>query len=161
MVSPGRGVKINYISYWCDGMDDPKIQGQQIPVRFDPFDLGTAYAFITGQWVQCHSDYYRIFQGRSQKELLVASKELRAQNRERGSRFQLTASKLAQAFQSINLQESVLLQRLRTRESQAVRSRTPPAEEGEHQVSGDVLKTVQSLGFGEPVGVGGQVFERF
>ena len=161
MVSPGRGVKINYISYWCDGMDDPKIQGQQIPVRFDPFDLGTAYAFITGQWVQCHSDYYRIFQGRSQKELLVASKELRAQNRERGSRFQLTASKLAQAFQSINLQESVLLQRLRTRESQAVRSRTLPAEEGEHQVSGDVPKTVQSLGFGEPVGVGGQVFERF
>ena len=46
MVSPGRGVKINYIFYWCDGMDDPKIQGQQIPVRFDPFDLGTAYAFI-------------------------------------------------------------------------------------------------------------------
>jgi hypothetical protein len=86
---------------------------------------------------------------------------LRAQNRERGPRFQLTASKLAQAFQSINLQESVLLQRLRTRESQAVRSRTLPAEEGEHQVSGDVPKTVQSLGFGEPVGVGGQVFERF
>src|SRR5207247_2072185 len=50
LVSPGRGVKINYIFYWCDAMDDPKIQRQRIPVRFDPFDLGTAYAFIAGQW---------------------------------------------------------------------------------------------------------------
>jgi hypothetical protein len=157
-VSPGRGVKINYIFYWCDGMDDPKIRGQQIPVRFDPFDLGTAYAFIAGQWVQCHSDHYRTFQGRSQNELLVASKELLAQNRERGSRFQLTASKLAQAFQSIDLQESLLLQRFRTREAQAVRSRTPAEE---HQNSHVPPRDASSLEFGEPISVDGQVFERF
>jgi putative transposase len=72
---------------------------QQVPLRFDPFDLGTAYAFIGRQWVECHSDHYRIFQGRSQKELLIASKQLRAQNRERGHQYQITASKLAQAFQ--------------------------------------------------------------
>jgi putative transposase len=159
MVSPGRGVKINYIFYWCDGMDDPKIRSQQIPVRFDPFDLGTAYAFIAGQWVQCHSDHYRTFQGRSQKELLVASKELHAQNRERGSRFQLTASKLAQAFQSIDLQESLLLQRLRTRETQAVRSRTPPPEERQDSQVAD--RITDSLVFGEPISLDGQVFERF
>jgi putative transposase len=160
-VSPGRGVKINYIFYWCDGMDDPKIQGQQIPVRFDPFDLGTAYAFIAGQWVQCHSDHYRTFQGRTQKELLVASKELHAQNRERGSRFQLTASKLAQAFQSINLQESMLLQRMRTRETQAVRSRTTPAEECQ---DGQVAAPTRDAGppeFSELISTDGQVFERF
>jgi putative transposase len=67
MVSPRRGVKMNYIFYWCDAMDDPKIQRQQVPVRFDPFDLGTAYAFIGGQWLQCHSDHYRIFQGHRRK----------------------------------------------------------------------------------------------
>jgi len=161
MVSPGRGVKINYIFYWCDGMDDPKIQGQQIPIRFDPFDLGTAYAFIAGQWVQCHSDHYRTFQGRSQKELLVASKELHAQNRERGSRFQLTASKLAQAFQSIDLQESLLLQRLRTRETQAVRSRTPPPEECQ---DGQVAAPARDASPSEPtelISTDLQVFERF
>jgi putative transposase len=128
MVSPGRGVKINYIFYWCDAMDDPKIEREQVPVRFDPFDLGTAYAFIGSQWLQCHSDHYRTFQGRSQKELLIASKQLRAQNRDRSPQFQITATKLAQAFQSIHLQESLLLERLRTRETQALRERTRPLD---------------------------------
>jgi transposase InsO family protein len=160
MVSPGRGVKINYIFYWCDAMDDPKIQRQQIPVRFDPFDLGTAYAFIAGRWVQCHSDHYRTFQGRSQKELLIASKELRAQNRDRGPQFQVTASKLAQAFQSINLQESLLLQRLRTRETQALRERTPyPGECQDH--TSDAAGDASSPEFAEVISTDGEVFERF
>jgi transposase InsO family protein len=160
MVSPGHGVKINYIFYWCDAMDDPKIQRQQVPVRFDPFDLGTAYAFIGGQWLQCHSDYYRTFQGRSQKELLIASKELRAQNRDRGPQFQVTASRLAQAFQSINLQESLLLQRLRTRETQAFRERTPLPDEYQRQVSG-AARDAPPGEFSEPDNTDGQVFERF
>lgn len=142
-------------------MDDPKVQGQQIPIRFDPFDLGTAYAFIAGQWVQCHSDRYRTFQGRSQKELLVASKELRAQNRERSSRFQLTASKLAQAFESIHVQESLLLQRLRTRETQAVRSRTQPPEECQGPQVVNPATDASFLEFSEPIRTDGQVFERF
>ena len=152
---------MNYIFYWCDAMDDPKIQRQQIPVRFDPFDLGTAYAFIAGQWVQCHSDYYRIFQGRSQKELIIASKELRAQNRDRGPQFQVTASKLAQAFQSIQLEESLLLQRLRTRETQALRERTPHPDDGHDPVPNDPARDASSPEFSEPLRTDGQVFERF
>jgi transposase InsO family protein len=160
MISPGHGVKINYIFYWCDAMDDPKIQRQQVPVRFDPFDLGTAYAFIGGQWLQCHSDHYRTFQGRSQKELLIASKELRAQNRDRGPQFQLTASRLAEAFQSINLQESLLLQRLRTRETQALRERTLLPDECQRQVS-DIATGAHSGQSSEPIITDGEVFERF
>jgi len=160
LVSPGRGVKINYIFYWCDAMDDPKFQRQQISVRFDPFDLGTAYAFIAGQWVQCHSDHYRIFQGRSQKELLIASKELRAQNRDRGPQFQITAGKLAQAFQSIHLQESLLLQRLRSRETQSLRERTPYSDERQDEVAHSA-RAAGSPEFSEPIRTDGPVFERF
>jgi hypothetical protein len=160
MVSPGRGVKINYIFYWCDTMDDPKIQRQQIPVRFDPFDLGTAYAFIGGQWLQCHSDHYRTFQGRSQKELLIASNELRAQNHDRGHQFQVTAGKLAQAFQSIHLQESLLLQRLRSRETQSVRERTPYPDEGQYPVSYSA-RDAGSPEPSDPIRTDGPVFERF
>src|SRR2546427_9080091 len=158
MVSPGRGVKINYIFYWCDAMDDPKIQRQQIPVRFDPFDLGTAYAFIGGQWLQCHSDYYRTFQGRSQKELFIASKELRAKNRDRGPQFQVTAGKLAQAFQAIHLQESLLFERLRTRETQALRERTPCSDDRRDPVP-DSARDASSPDLLEPVGADGRVFE--
>ena len=162
MVSPGRGVKINYLFYWCDAMGDPKIQRQQIPVRFDPFDLGTAYAFIGGQWVQCHSDHYLIFQGRSQKELLIASKELHAQNRDRGPQFQVTSGKLAQAFQSIQLQESLLLQRLRTRETQALRERTPYPDAGQDPVSdSDSARNASLPEYSAPIRMDGPVFERF
>jgi putative transposase len=152
MVSPGRGVKINYIFYWSEAMEDPKVQRQQVPVRFDPFDLGIAYAFIGDQWVQCHSDYYRTFQGRTQKELLIVSKELHAQNKDRGPQFQISASKLAQAFQAVDSHESVLLQRARARESQALRERRArpdpgkvppccPAGEAESRACDDLIGT--------------------
>jgi putative transposase len=160
MVSPGRGVKINYISYWCDAMEDPKIQRQRVSIRFDPFDLGTAYAFIGGRWVQCHSDHYQIFQGRSQKELLVASTELRAQNRDRSPQFQITASKLAHSFQSVNMQESLLVQRMRARESQALRQQTPHFELREGQI-GDPADEVNSVDFPELITTDGQTFDRF
>jgi len=157
LVSPGHGVKINYIYYWADAMDDPSIQRQQVPVRFDPFDLGTAYAFIGRRWVECHSDHYRIFQGRSQKELLIASKQLRAQNRERGRQYQITASKLAQALQSANLQESLLLQRLRARESQQTRERTRQSDTSSLEIPQPAGETPVT----DPIVMDEQVFESF
>jgi len=160
MVHPGRGVKINYISYWCDAMEDPKILRKRVSVRFDPFDLGTAYAYIGGQWVQCHSDHYQVFQGRSQKELLVASKELRAQNRDRSPQYQITASKLAQAFQSVNMQESMLVQRMRARESQAVRQQISLVDpsDGQDRELADELNSVE---LPEQVNIDAPTFDRF
>jgi|SRR5579872_666243 len=157
LVSPGHGVKINYIFYWADAMEDPKIQRQQVPVRFDPFDLGTAYAFISGYWAECHSEHYRTFQGRSQKELLIASKELHVQNRERNRNYQITASKLALAFQSANLQEALLLQRMRARESQATRERTQQIYAG--QV--DMQQPCPEVPLIDPTIVDGCTFESF
>ncbi len=158
MVSPGHGVKINYIYYWSEAMEDSKVQRQQVPVRFDPFDLGTAYAFIGGQWVQCHSDYYRIFQGRSEKELRIVSTELRTKNQERGLQFQVTASRLAQAFQAVDSQESMLLQ-VRARESQAVRHRMDCPED-QRQSCYPVGRS-DTMQAGDPIETDGQRFERF
>jgi putative transposase len=141
-------------------MEDPKIQRKQVAVRFDPFDLGIAYAFIGGQWVQCHSDHFQVFQGRSQEELLVASRELRAQNRDRSPQYQITASKLAQAFQSVNLQESLLVQRLRARESQAVRQQIPHADPSEGQAI-EPAREMNSVDFTEPIVTDAQTFDRF
>jgi putative transposase len=155
MVSPERGVKINYLSYWSDAMGDPHFHRQQVPVRFDPFDLGIAYAFLGGQWSQCHCDCYPIFQGHSQKELLIISQELRARNRERGPQYQITASKLADAFQNVDAQEAVLLQRRRARESQAARERTvglaaPPGRVGDPVGEVDAAAGDHSIDVDEP-----------
>ena len=40
-------------------------------VRYDPFDAGAAYAYVERQWVRCCSEYHTVFQGRSQKEILL------------------------------------------------------------------------------------------
>jgi hypothetical protein len=92
--------------------------------------------------------------------LLVASSELRAQNRDRSPQFQITATRLARAFQSINMQESLLVQRLRTRESQALRQQTPHADPSEGQVR-EPTGEINSVDFTELINTDAQTFDRF
>ena len=53
-----------------------------MPVRYDPFDMGTAYAYVDGQWVRCISEHYALLQGRSEREVRYASLELRRQKQQ-------------------------------------------------------------------------------
>ena len=78
---PGRGVKINHVYYWSDVFRDPEFEGQHLPVRYDPFDAGTAYAFCRNQWVECHSEYYTVLHGRSEREIMLATEEIRKRHR--------------------------------------------------------------------------------
>ncbi|MDZ8261940.1 hypothetical protein, partial [Nostoc sp. ChiQUE01b] len=39
------------------------------PTVSDPFDMGTAYAYVKGRWIRCISEYYKYFQNRSEKEV--------------------------------------------------------------------------------------------
>jgi putative transposase len=160
MVSPGRGVKINYLFYWSEAMADPQFHRQKAPVRFDPFDLGTAYVFLGGQWTQCHSDLYQVFQGRSQKELLIVSQELRARNRDRAPQYQITASKLADAFQNVDAEESVLLQRRRAWESQAARERTARMTASPGR-AGDPTGPADSTSSDDPIEIDESTFGEF
>jgi len=121
-VSPGRGVKINHIYYWSDTFRDPEFEQRQIAVRYDPFDAGTAYAFCRNQWVECHSEYYTVFRGRSEKEVMVATNELRKQHQQHlQQRFNLNAKTLATFLESVEGEETLLLQRLRDRETVGMR----------------------------------------
>jgi hypothetical protein len=49
-VSQGRGVKIHYLYYWCEAFRDPSIESTKVAVRYDPFDVGIAYAFVSNRW---------------------------------------------------------------------------------------------------------------
>ncbi len=121
-VTPGRGVKIHHIYYWSGSFQDPAVENQQVPVRYDPFDAGTAYAFAQRHWVQCHSEYYPVFQGHSEKELMLASGELQRRQRCHSQGLAMTAKKLATFLHSIEADEVLLAQRLRDREAQATRN---------------------------------------
>ena len=112
-VMPHLGVKIHGLCYWSDALLDPEVETTQVPVRYDPFDAGIAYAFIKGRWVQCLSEHYASFAGRSEREIQLATAELRKRNHLHGQQFTMTARKLADFLTSLEAEELLLEQRLR------------------------------------------------
>lgn len=121
-VAPGRGVKINHVYYWSESLRDPSFEHRQVGVRYDPFDAGLAYVFA-GRWVQCHSECYLALRGHSEKEVALASTELRRRHQCHSQEFEVTARKLAEFLASVESEEALLLQRQRDRESRNVRDR--------------------------------------
>lgn len=116
-VMPRLGLKINALCYWSDALLNPEVEKTQVPVRYDPFDAGTAYAFIKGRWVQCLSEHYAIFAGRSEREIQLATTELQKRNQLHGQQFTITARKLADFLTSLEAEEILLEQRLRDAEA--------------------------------------------
>jgi transposase InsO family protein len=117
------GVKINHIYYWSDAFLDPEVEGTQVPIRFDPFDAGLAYAFVKSRWVRGISEHYARFAGRSEKELMLASAELRRRNQRHSQQFTLTARKLADFLASLEAEEVLLEQRLKDAEAKGALAR--------------------------------------
>ncbi len=111
-VVPGLGVKINYVFYWCDAFRDPSVERTQANIRYDPYDVGTAYAFVRKQWVQCHSEYFATFHKHSEREMMIATRELVKTRKEHCKSFYVTAKKLAVFFESVEAEEQLLTQRL-------------------------------------------------
>lgn len=116
-VMPHMGVKINALCYWADALLDPDVERTQVPVRYDPYDAGVAYVFIKGHWVQCLSEHYSTFAGRSEREIQLATAELRKRDQFHGQRFTITARKLADFLTSLEAEEFLLQQRLRDTEA--------------------------------------------
>jgi putative transposase len=122
-IVPGRGVKIHHVYYWSDELRDPELECRQVPVRYDPYDIGMAYAFCRNRWIRCHSEFYVALQGRSEREVSLATRELRRRRQQHpGQRMSLNAKALARFLESVECQETLLLQRLRDRESTNARN---------------------------------------
>ena len=111
-VEPGRGVKVNHLYYWSEEFRPATIEHTQLPIRYDPFNIGIAHAFVGGHWVQCISEYYLQFKGRSERELLLATAELRKQMRNHDKDVSITGKRLAEFLASAEAHEALLIQRL-------------------------------------------------
>jgi transposase InsO family protein len=121
-VQPGHGVKINSILYWCSAFEDPDVEHTAVTVRYDPFDVGVAYAYLPKdrRWVECRSDHYAMLQGRSERELLLIAEELRKAQRDHGAQATITAKQLAAFGARVEEHEQIMLQRDRDAETRAV-----------------------------------------
>jgi len=119
-VQIGSGVKINSIYYWSNDFKHPEVENTSVPVRYDPFDAGTAHAFVQGRWVKCISEHYPDFQGRSEKERKLASIELRKRNQNHHAQSPISAKKLATFITSAEGQEALFEQRSKDIEGREV-----------------------------------------
>jgi transposase InsO family protein len=119
-VQPSMGIKINYIYYWANIFRDPEIEKTHVPVRYDPFDVGIAYAYVRNCWVKCISQYYANFQGRSEKEIKLASKELIKRFSNHTKKSKVSAKILANFLTSVESEEVLLEQRLHDIEAKEV-----------------------------------------
>jgi len=119
-VEPGVGVRMNYLDYWCEAMRDPTVEGTQVKVRYDPFNVSVGYAYIEGKWRVCDCPYPE-FAGCSERELQLLTEELRKRNRLTSSREQveITQKQLA-VFRRQNVEiETILRQQRHDRETRA------------------------------------------
>lgn len=142
-VMPSRGIKIHHIYYWCEAFR--QIEGEVVPVRYDPFDAGTAYAFVRKQWLQCHSDCYGTLKGRSEREIMLATTELRRRYQNHSAAFHITARRLAEFLQSVEAEETLLMQRLRDGESRAIRLGTPTRTENRDAIDQQDVPSVPDI----------------
>lgn len=119
LMIPGLGVKINSIYYWNDSFRSPDVERTRVEVRFDPCDAGAAWAFVSHHWVECFSEHYAVFHQRSERELMIASQELRRRKGLHSKQFRVTAARLAQFLESVESEEALLRQRLADCEARA------------------------------------------
>jgi len=119
IVQKGSGIKVNHFYYWNNAFRNPEVIKTAVPVRYDPFDLSTAYAQVQGQWVTCRAPYL-ILEGHTEKELLIATAELRRQARRDGVRADLSSARLAAHMSKASAHEELLRQRLRDLDQQKV-----------------------------------------
>ncbi len=120
VVHPGVGVRINYLEYWCEAMRDATVEGTQIKVRYDPFDVSVGFAYIDGVWRQCFTPYDE-FAGCSERELQLLASELRQNNRLQYGREQveITQKQLADFRRENAAKEAILRQQRNDRETRA------------------------------------------
>ena len=119
-VEPGVGVRMNYLDYWCEAMRDPTVEGTQVKVRYDPFNVSVGYAYIDGRWRTCDCPYTE-FAGCTERELQLLTEELRKRNRLQYGRenIEVTQKQLATFRRENTDVETILRQQRHDRETRA------------------------------------------
>jgi putative transposase len=121
LVYRNRGIQFHYLLYWNDVLASPSVVGTKVQLRYDPFDISHVYAYVHNHWIECITpSYYGQLHGHSEREIALASTELRAQNRNSHVRAPIDAKRLAEFLTKIEAHEAVLLQRQRDIGNQVV-----------------------------------------
>jgi putative transposase len=119
VVQKGSGIKVNHFYYWNNVFRSGEVVKTSVPIRFDPFDISTAYAQVQGQWVTCRSNHVGL-SGHTERELFLATQELRQNAKRDGARAELSAARLAHHMSNAGSHEELLRQRWKDLEGKKV-----------------------------------------
>src|SRR2546421_2880289 len=145
LVYRNHGIQFHYLLYWNDVLASPGVVGTKLKLRFDPFDMSHVYVFVHNHWIECITQsHYGQLHGHSEREIVLASAEMRAQNRKSHTRLPIDAKRLADFLAKIEAHEAVLLQRQRDTENQIVVYRIEQKESVLLQTKEPVLPEAKS-----------------
>ncbi|KAF6700425.1 MULTISPECIES: TnsA endonuclease N-terminal domain-containing protein [Bacillus] len=119
-VHVGRGVKIDYKYYWCNEFSNPKVENTNVAVRYDPYDISIAYAYVNNKWIKCISEYYSIFRNRTERELKHITAELKKRFKNHNKSFNISAKMIADFINKSEKSERAFEQAIKDREMQSI-----------------------------------------
>jgi hypothetical protein len=129
-------VNVNYIKYFSDQLLDAALLGQDLPVRYDPWDVGVAWVYAHRMWVECHSEHYAELQGKSERLIMIIVRRIRERNKLYPlARLTVNAATISQFLKELHADEEVLEQMQHDLEAKKVRDRLfgpasqPPIQE--------------------------------
>lgn len=125
-----NGVKINY--FWFNAQPLYPLVGQDIKIRYEPYDLSIAWGYVGGRWIKLISRFDRILRGLTGRQLWLLT-ELYRKRRGDVERHRLNDKKLVDFLQLVEKEEEVLLERKRVaalRAAQGNGENCSPTEEG-------------------------------
>ncbi len=133
-----NGIKFHNLYYSCPTLHEPGVLHSSVPVRYDPLDLGSIWAYIKGWWVECYCEHRVTFKGRSEKEIRLLTGALREKQRQQNEAQRVNGKLLAAFLDTVEAQEVVLIQQKRDRETKRVTGTTQgPASSWEAEEEND------------------------
>src|SRR5258707_1573267 len=117
-----RGISVNGLRYGHPLMRSSRDAGKLVEVRYEPFDMSLAYAFVDGQWLACTADAFLQVQGRSEREWELILDEWREQQRvHHRKRVSIDSSRLAAFLEEVLAEDALLSQQQRDLEGASIR----------------------------------------
>ncbi|MGQ4669257.1 hypothetical protein ACUIJ5_00325 [Bacillus toyonensis] len=96
------------------------MKNTNVAIRYDPYDIGIAYAYVNNKWVRCISEYYSIFRNRTERELKHITAELKKKFRDHNKSFNISAKMIADFIDKNEKNERVFEQAIKDREMKLI-----------------------------------------
>jgi len=130
-------VKIKNIWYRCPALQNPTVEGTDVPVHYDFDDVGIASVYVDGKWEDCKSEYYDQLVGLTEREKIVITEEIRRKFSNFNQNVQINGQILAEFLQSMKDQQIELKVSQQAREMELKREKQDSGTENDSESSED------------------------